>query len=277
MEVAKIARQRFLDDVTNSVGETFLAHSLQCARCHDHKFDPVPTRDYYSIQAVFATTQLVERNARFLEQENTSGFDDRKYLEKTKEAHEKTLAELDDTLLKNAKQWYRDQGASSARWNDVVEKLRANRRDGIFDAARSEMRKAGLLESDYPPKLVGFTPEQFGRQRVAKKGLQRLGWEFDRYRPYALAVYNGRTRNRRGVHSPTRVPQDRLEKGELEQTAILTGGNPFSPSQTVSPGTLSVVNDQITAEIPDTIEGRRTAFADWGRECQESTDHPNHC
>ena len=58
MEVEKIARQRFLDDVSNSVGETFLAHSLQCARCHDHKFDPVPTRDYYSIQAVFATTQL---------------------------------------------------------------------------------------------------------------------------------------------------------------------------------------------------------------------------
>ena len=44
MEVPKIARQRFLDDVTNSVGETFLGHSLQCARCHDHKFDPVPTR-----------------------------------------------------------------------------------------------------------------------------------------------------------------------------------------------------------------------------------------
>jgi hypothetical protein len=61
MEVEKIARQRFLDDVTNSVGETFLAHSLQCARCHDHKFDPVPTHDYYSIQAVFATTQLSER------------------------------------------------------------------------------------------------------------------------------------------------------------------------------------------------------------------------
>ena len=59
MEVAKVARQRFLDDVTNSVGETFLAHSLQCARCHDHKFDPVPTQDYYSIQAVFSTTQML--------------------------------------------------------------------------------------------------------------------------------------------------------------------------------------------------------------------------
>src|SRR5688572_10626738 len=66
MEVAKVARQKFLDDVTDSVGQVMLAHPLQCARCHDHKFDPVPTRDYYSFQAVFATTQFAERDAPFL-------------------------------------------------------------------------------------------------------------------------------------------------------------------------------------------------------------------
>ncbi|GAB5442091.1 MAG: PSD1 and planctomycete cytochrome C domain-containing protein [Fuerstiella sp.] len=264
MEVARVARQRFLDDVTNSIGETFLAHSLQCARCHDHKFDPVPTRDYYSIQAVFATTQLVERNAKFLNQENTSGFEERKYLEETRKAHQKTLTELDDTLLANSAQWFRDEGASSAKWDKIVEKLQANGRDsGIFNAARSEMRKAGIPESDYPPKLVGFTPEQFGRERVARKGLERLVWELDRYEPYALAVYNGLTKSPKGVYSPTRIPKNRLERGVLERTAILTGGDPFSPSQPVRPGTLSVINDQVSAEIPDAIEGRRTAFADW--------------
>src|SRR5205823_267820 len=75
MEVAKIARQRFLDDVTNSAGEVFLAHSLQCCRCHDHKFDPIPTRDYYSIQACFATAQIAERSAAFLPSENLGGFE----------------------------------------------------------------------------------------------------------------------------------------------------------------------------------------------------------
>ena len=65
MEVPKVARQRFLDDVTDSVGQVFLGHMLQCARCHDHKFDPVPTRDFYRIQAAFATTQLAERRPRF--------------------------------------------------------------------------------------------------------------------------------------------------------------------------------------------------------------------
>ena len=66
----------------------------------------------------------------------------------------------------------------------------------------SAIAKAGVPESEYPPKLVGFTPEQFGLERVARKGLQRLDWEFDRYQPYALAVYNGRTKRVQGVVAP---------------------------------------------------------------------------
>ena len=65
MSVAAVTRQFFLDDVTDSVGQVFLGHALQCARCHDHKFDPLPTRDYYSMQAVFANTQFAEVNAAF--------------------------------------------------------------------------------------------------------------------------------------------------------------------------------------------------------------------
>ena len=87
MEVAKIARQRFLDDVTNSVGETFLAHSLQCARCHDHKFDPVPTRDYYSLHGVFASTEEPAERPLLGPIVETPEY--RRFLEKTAEAEEK--------------------------------------------------------------------------------------------------------------------------------------------------------------------------------------------
>ncbi len=59
MEVPKVARQRFLDDVTNSVGDTFLAHSLQCAQCHDHKFDPYTAGDFYRFGAFFADLEQV--------------------------------------------------------------------------------------------------------------------------------------------------------------------------------------------------------------------------
>ena len=33
-----------------------MALSVSCARCHDHKYDPIPTRDYYSLHGVFASS-----------------------------------------------------------------------------------------------------------------------------------------------------------------------------------------------------------------------------
>ncbi|HCC99653.1 MAG TPA: hypothetical protein DER64_03925 [Planctomycetaceae bacterium] len=95
MSVARVTRQFFLDDVTNSVGQVFLGHVLRCARCHDHKFDPVPTRDYYSIQAVFAETRFAEVDAAFLAEENTGGFEShRKYHRQRTEANNRMLASL---------------------------------------------------------------------------------------------------------------------------------------------------------------------------------------
>ena len=75
MSVAAVTRQHFLDDITNNVGVTFLAQELRCASCHDHKFDPIPTRDYYRMQAVFAPTQFVDRSVELQPYENVNGMD----------------------------------------------------------------------------------------------------------------------------------------------------------------------------------------------------------
>lgn len=45
MSPESVTRQQYLDDVVNAIGQTFLATPLRCAKCHDHKFDPIPTRD----------------------------------------------------------------------------------------------------------------------------------------------------------------------------------------------------------------------------------------
>lgn len=74
MSVAPVTRQQFLDDITNNVGVTFLGHELRCASCHDHKFDPIPTQDYYRMQAVFAPVQFADRPAPYQTAENTTGF-----------------------------------------------------------------------------------------------------------------------------------------------------------------------------------------------------------
>jgi hypothetical protein len=47
-------------DWVDTTGSVFLGLTLGCARCHNHKFDPISQKDYYSLQAVFAGTQVVE-------------------------------------------------------------------------------------------------------------------------------------------------------------------------------------------------------------------------
>jgi mono/diheme cytochrome c family protein/cytochrome c553 len=48
------------DDRVDTLARGFLGLTVACARCHDHKFDPIPTRDYYSLAGVFASTDYRE-------------------------------------------------------------------------------------------------------------------------------------------------------------------------------------------------------------------------
>jgi hypothetical protein len=53
-------RQDALDDLVATTTLTFMGMTVSCARCHNHKFDPIPQKDYYRIQSVFYSTQAVE-------------------------------------------------------------------------------------------------------------------------------------------------------------------------------------------------------------------------
>ncbi|MBI1901491.1 MAG: PSD1 domain-containing protein [Planctomycetia bacterium] len=46
-----------LEDSIDTVGQSFLGLTLRCARCHDHKFDPISSDDYYALYGIFASTQ----------------------------------------------------------------------------------------------------------------------------------------------------------------------------------------------------------------------------
>ena len=50
-----------LHDMVSTAGSAFLGMTIGCARCHDHKFDPISQRDYYAIKAVFAGVRHGER------------------------------------------------------------------------------------------------------------------------------------------------------------------------------------------------------------------------
>ena len=54
----QVEKERYdeLDDIVRTTGTTFLGLTIGCARCHDHKYDPIPTRDYYRMMSTFTTT-----------------------------------------------------------------------------------------------------------------------------------------------------------------------------------------------------------------------------
>ncbi len=199
---------------------------------------------------MFATTQLSERPAPFLPAENTAGFDERRYLEARKARYEAILAEIDAKEEAAARAWCAERG--------------------LPYVPRVKGLRQGIAEDRLPPKQIGLDPRDFGLERIGRKGLERLKWEFDRYEPVALSVYSGRTPALKAVLAPLRMPADRMKAGELEASHILTGGDPYSPGEPVRPGVLSAVaglyggsDEGEPAVIPETIEGRRKALADW--------------
>ncbi len=53
-------RMDTVDEQVDLVGRVFMGQTIGCARCHDHKFDPIPTRDYYALAGIFRSTSIFE-------------------------------------------------------------------------------------------------------------------------------------------------------------------------------------------------------------------------
>ncbi len=51
-----------IDEQLDTLGRAFMGMTIGCARCHDHKFDPIPTRDYYSLAGIFKSTHTMDNH-----------------------------------------------------------------------------------------------------------------------------------------------------------------------------------------------------------------------
>lgn len=68
VEMNARTRSNELDDLVSTTGSAILGLTLGCARCHDHKYDPVTMQDYYRLSAIFAPTERREMEAATAEE-----------------------------------------------------------------------------------------------------------------------------------------------------------------------------------------------------------------
>ncbi|MEY5026066.1 MAG: hypothetical protein RLZZ244_1594, partial [Verrucomicrobiota bacterium] len=100
----KNIRAATLDDMVTATGGAFLGLTLNCARCHNHKFDPIPTEDYYRVRAAF---EGVSHGRRVVVTPEEQAAHDAKI--KPLESQNKELATEESALLKavdaRAREW----------------------------------------------------------------------------------------------------------------------------------------------------------------------------
>ena len=61
-ELGRMQRANELDDMINTTGTVFLGLTTGCARCHNHKFDPISQQDYYALKGIFEGVKHADRN-----------------------------------------------------------------------------------------------------------------------------------------------------------------------------------------------------------------------
>jgi hypothetical protein len=236
-------RQIYRDDLVHNVGQSFLSMPMRCCKCHDHKFDPIPTRDYYRMYAAFSATQPAELKADFLPEENREGIEAKKKLVKQllKYATEKRDA-LYAKREAEAKRWYAEHDLpyknNNARKNDP--------------------------EDQKPPRHCGLSPEEQGRLKVREQDCWIWERRLERFEPMVQGVYNGQDQ----YLNARKMRKKGSKKNWKPQSFIFTGGALDAKGEPVVPGVLSGTNLPSASGddpyvLPKEIEGRRLAFAKW--------------
>ncbi len=241
-------RQEILNDITDTVGSVFMGLTVGCARCHDHKFDPILQADYYRLQAFFANVRAA-----------------------------------DDIVLAPAHA-VEDYHQRLAAWEEKTGSIRGEM-EAIEAPKRKEILDEFIVK--YPPEIRAAiakppserTPIEWQMYYKAKPYLDPKSHAFEAPPSTVVKSLKGDAKKRWEELKAELDKYAPLHPGELPvgtgivdasrqapKTFVLFGGVYNSPYEEVQPGFLTLL-DSNPAKIapPEKVEstGRRTALANW--------------
>jgi len=145
-----------IDEQVDTLGRAFLGLTFGCARCHDHKFDPIPTADYYSLAGIFKSTKTMENFnvvARWQEKplataEATAALEEhKKHIEVKQAAIDQLVESSNEAVLAEARQRVGDYLLAAAELDRLNNLLAAATVHGNNPDAAS-LPNALLIEAD---------------------------------------------------------------------------------------------------------------------------------
>jgi hypothetical protein len=243
-----------LDDTLKIVASSTMGLTVQCAKCHSHKYDPIPQTDYYRMQAIFMSgyrpSQWVPQVQRKLHESTAV---------QEKEANEWN-ARIDAAIAVLKKQQTELQGAFAAKMlSEGLAKLPAQIRDDVkvaltTDAAkRNEVQKylAAKFEADLKPAAPALAKKLDADAEYQPKHARILD---------EVKTHESKKRSFAEIRAFYDLPGD-------AKTRLLRRGEYLQPGPEVTPGVLGVLAAK-EFTLPDRAKdaktsGRRLAFAKW--------------
>lgn len=236
-KVEELNRVERLADAVDTTTSVFLGLTVACARCHDHKFDPIPQRDYYRMQAIFAPAV----NDRVFLEYNSARFYDI-----AENGRQFRLRQIGDQLA-----------ALFKPHRDAI-------RNELLAAFPEEVREALNTPQDKrTPRQEALFTEYNGKVRISDDAVRTRLSQEDAERLQAIerrlvSTFTG--------YGPPPMAPGIIDVGrESPRTYIALRGNPENPGEEVSPGFLSCLGG---GDIPDpplhaNTTYRRKALAEW--------------
>jgi hypothetical protein len=244
----KQIRQEILDDVTDVFGATFLGMTFGCARCHDHKFDPITQKDYYRLQAFFVP--MVQRDLPLVSKQEQARYEHQ--LAVWKGATQSIRTEI-DSLLDPLR---RQLNEESVQVFDPV--TQAALRTAPEQRTPLQRQIAALASKQIDRKLMRVHRRLVPTQRARYDELQKKLAAFDAIKPPAIPV--AMAVSDVGPEAPA--------------TFRLANGNYQRPREEVRPAFPEFLTAELPAIRPPAGQphstGRRAALAAW----LTRPDHP---
>ena len=235
-------RQEVLLDITDTVGSVFLGLTYSCAKCHDHKFDPILQSDYYRLQAFFTNVTT----------------DDEIHLLNERQRAERQLQE--------------------AKWEEATREIRSQM-DALLEAKRADAFETQVNRRS-PETREAFRKNAGQRSMYEKLLFQQHMWQMRYHNDARLANSLPKEDKERYREleaalaeldhlkpAPLPVGMGIRELGpEAPATHVLSFANYAAPLEEVEPGYLTLLDPGPATYAPaldGRSSGRRTALAGW--------------